>query len=219
MAAALDALGPLAGKVQPLFITLDSKRDTPSVIGNYVKTVDPRILGLRGTAEQTAAAAKAFRVYYAVRQLSSGEYAIDHSSFIYGLDPGGRVVQLLTGRFAANQRRLCRASGARPRRDRLHLAAARRSDVSHAEIWALRRGAARQGFLHAGLYGHSRRPRDSRGDCFRQDAPAERLARCAGDAEPRFCGDAGRRQHHPLAIAAELQERARWGEFWAQPPQ
>ncbi len=54
MAAALDALGPLAAKVQPLFITLDPKRDTPSVIGNYVKTFDPRILGLRGTAEQTA---------------------------------------------------------------------------------------------------------------------------------------------------------------------
>lgn len=97
MATALDLLGPLAAKVQPLFITVDPARDTPAVIGNYVKTFDPRILGLYGTAEETAAAAKAFRVSYAVRQLGNGEYAIDHSSFIYVVDPGGRVVELLTG--------------------------------------------------------------------------------------------------------------------------
>jgi protein SCO1 len=97
MAAALGALGPLAAKVQPLFITVDPKRDTPSVIGNYVKTFDPRIIGLYGTPEQTAAAAKAFRVYYSVRQLGNGEYAIDHSAFVYVVDPDGRVVELLTG--------------------------------------------------------------------------------------------------------------------------
>jgi protein SCO1 len=97
IAAALDALGPLAAEVQPLFVTVDPKRDTPAVIGNYVKTFDPRILGLYGTTEQTAAAAKAFRVYYAVRQLGNGEYAIDHSAFVYVVDPAGRVVELLTG--------------------------------------------------------------------------------------------------------------------------
>jgi protein SCO1 len=97
MAAALGALGPLAAKVQPLFITVDPKRDTPAVVGNYVKTFDPRIIGLYGTAEQTAAAARAFRVYYAVRQLGDGDYAIDHSAFVYVADPNGRVVELLTG--------------------------------------------------------------------------------------------------------------------------
>jgi protein SCO1 len=100
MAAALIALGPLAAKVQPLFITVDPKRDTPAVIGNYVKTFDPRILGLYGTAEQTEAAAKAFRVYYTVRQLGNGEYTIDHSAFVYVVDPDGRAVELLTGNLS-----------------------------------------------------------------------------------------------------------------------
>jgi protein SCO1/2 len=97
MASALGALGPLAAPVQPLFITVDPARDTPAVIANYVKTFDPRIVGLYGTAAQTAAAAKTFRVYYAVRQLGHGDYAIDHSAFVYVVDPGGRVVELLTG--------------------------------------------------------------------------------------------------------------------------
>jgi protein SCO1 len=97
IAAALGALGPLAAKIQPLFITVDPQRDTPPVIDKYVKTFDRRFLGLYGTTEQTASAAKAFRVDYRVRQLGNGEYAIDHSAFIYVVDPGGRVVELLTG--------------------------------------------------------------------------------------------------------------------------
>jgi cytochrome oxidase Cu insertion factor (SCO1/SenC/PrrC family) len=75
MAAALGALGPLAAKVQPLFITLDPKRDTPAVIDTYVKTFDPRILGLHGTAAETEAAARKFRVYYAVRQMRCASWA------------------------------------------------------------------------------------------------------------------------------------------------
>jgi protein SCO1 len=103
MAAALDALGLLAAKVQPLFITLDPEHDTAAVIGNYVKTFDARILGLYGTPAETQAAAREFRVYYAVRQLGGGEYAIDHSAFVYVVDPGGRVVELLTGNLSGQQ--------------------------------------------------------------------------------------------------------------------
>jgi protein SCO1 len=94
---ALDELGPLAAKVQPIFITVDPERDTPQVIADYVRAFDPRIVGLSGTPEQIAAAAKEFRVYYEVRPLGSDEYAIDHSSFIYVINPQGHVVELLTG--------------------------------------------------------------------------------------------------------------------------
>jgi protein SCO1 len=93
----LDELGPLAAKVQPIFITVDPERDTPQVIADYVKAFDPRIVGLSGTPEQIAAAAKEFRVYYEVRPLGNDEYAIDHSSFIYVINPQGQVVELLTG--------------------------------------------------------------------------------------------------------------------------
>jgi protein SCO1/2 len=67
------------------------------VVADYAKAFDPRIVGLSGTVEQIAAATKEFRVYYKVRSLGNDEYAIDHSSFIYVIDPRGRVVELLTG--------------------------------------------------------------------------------------------------------------------------
>lgn len=70
------------------------------MIDNYVKTFDARILGLYGTPAETEAAAREFRVYYAVRRLGGGEYAIDHSAFVYVVDPVGRVVEVLTGNLS-----------------------------------------------------------------------------------------------------------------------
>ncbi len=101
IATALAQLGPLADKIQPVFITVDPKRDTPAVIADYVKAFDPRMVGLTGSEAQSAGAAKAFHVYYAERKLGNGEYAIDHSSFIYVVNPAGRIVQLLTGNLPA----------------------------------------------------------------------------------------------------------------------
>src|SRR5262245_51167075 len=37
MSAALDALGPKVEEVVPVFVTLDPERDTPEVVGAYVK--------------------------------------------------------------------------------------------------------------------------------------------------------------------------------------
>jgi protein SCO1/2 len=103
IAGALDRLGPLAAKVQPLFITVDPARDTAAVLAQYVKAFDPRIVALSGTREQIAAAARAYRVYYAERQLGDETYAIDHSSFIYVVDPEGRFAKLLAGEVPGHQ--------------------------------------------------------------------------------------------------------------------
>jgi len=98
ISVALQQLGPMADKVQPLFITVDPERDTPQVVADYVKSFDQRFLGLRGSPEQTAAVAAAYHVYYAPRKLGlNGEYGVDHSSFIYVINPQGQFVKLLTG--------------------------------------------------------------------------------------------------------------------------
>jgi protein SCO1/2 len=96
IAEALDELGRLADRIQPVFITVDPQRDTPSVIAQYVKAFHSRLIGLTGNKAQIAAAAKEFHVFYQVRQLGGEEYAIDHSSYVYVIDPGGRVAQLIT---------------------------------------------------------------------------------------------------------------------------
>ena len=93
MAAALDLLGPdLAARVRPLFATIDPERDTPERLARYVALFHPRLVGLTGTPAQVAQAARAFRVYYArSRAEGSSDYLMDHSSFLYLLDPEGAV--------------------------------------------------------------------------------------------------------------------------------
>ncbi len=100
MALALDKLGPLADKVQPVFITVDPERDTSKIVGEYVKDFDPRFVGLVGSPQEIGTAAREFHVYYRVRQLGNNEYVVDHSSFIYLIDPNGAFVRLLTGDLA-----------------------------------------------------------------------------------------------------------------------
>jgi protein SCO1/2 len=96
---ALNELGPLAAQVQPIFITVDPQRDTPKVIGDYVRNFDPRIVGLTGSAEAIAAVAKEYKVYYAVHKTGDGpdDYLMDHSGFVYLMNPEGRFARVLSG--------------------------------------------------------------------------------------------------------------------------
>ena len=86
------ALGKDGERVQGVFVTIDPERDTPEVLRNYVASFDPGFVALRGTPEQTAAAAKEFKVFYAkVPGKSPGSYTMDHTAASYVLDPAGRV--------------------------------------------------------------------------------------------------------------------------------
>lgn len=95
MTAALDALGPDAEKIQPVFVSVDPERDTPAVLKSYVANFSPRLVGLTGTPEEIAAMAKAYRVYYAKsgNQSSPEDYLVDHSSIIYLMGPDGRFIR------------------------------------------------------------------------------------------------------------------------------
>jgi protein SCO1/2 len=97
MGVALDRLGPEAAALQPLFITVDPKRDTQETLAEYLKSFDPHIVALTGTEEQVAAVAKAYRVYYAIHDTGGRSYLVDHSSFFYLIDPQGRFVDAMAG--------------------------------------------------------------------------------------------------------------------------
>ncbi|MBR0681373.1 SCO family protein [Roseomonas eburnea] len=95
VAAALDAMGPAGERVTPVFVTIDPERDTQAGMADYVSRFHPRMIGLTGTAEQIAQAARAYRVFYAkVQPRDTTEYLMDHSSFIYLVGPDGRVRSL-----------------------------------------------------------------------------------------------------------------------------
>ena len=82
VARALDLLGEEASDVLPLFVTLDPERDTPALLRDYVAALDPRLTALTGPAEAVAAAAKAYRVYYA-KAGDDADYLMDHSAYLY----------------------------------------------------------------------------------------------------------------------------------------
>jgi len=94
VADALDHLGSKAEQVQPIFITVDPKRDTPAVIGQYVAAFTPRLIGLTGSDEQIAKVAQEYRVYYAEHRTGPGpnDYTMDHSSVLYLMGPDGRFI-------------------------------------------------------------------------------------------------------------------------------
>lgn len=78
----------LATRLQPLFITVDPERDTPQVVGEYVKLFHPRLIGLTGSPEQIETVKKSYRIFSAkVQQEGMNDYTVDHSSFIYLMDP------------------------------------------------------------------------------------------------------------------------------------
>ncbi|HEY0426133.1 MAG TPA: SCO family protein [Rhodopila sp.] len=91
VADAMDRLGPASARIQPLFITVDPKRDTPAVVKQYVAAFGSSIRGLTGTPEEIAKVAKEYRVYYVEHPAESGatDYSVDHSSVLYLMDPKG----------------------------------------------------------------------------------------------------------------------------------
>ncbi|MEQ5789166.1 SCO family protein [Erythrobacter sp. NFXS35] len=85
-----------AAKITPIFITIDPDRDTRQVVGEFAAAFSPDIIGLTGTPEQIAAAAKAFRVFYAKGEaVDGGGYLVDHSNIVYLFGPNGEPLATL----------------------------------------------------------------------------------------------------------------------------
>jgi cytochrome oxidase Cu insertion factor (SCO1/SenC/PrrC family) len=93
MSDALKQLGPLGEQLQPIFITVDPERDTPESLKLYHSLFHPRFVMLTGSKQQVQQAIQAYRVYaQPVKPEGATDYVIDHSSFIYLMDPEGRYV-------------------------------------------------------------------------------------------------------------------------------
>jgi cytochrome oxidase Cu insertion factor (SCO1/SenC/PrrC family) len=117
MTLAVDRLGPAGEAVQPIFVTVDSERDTPAHLMQYLLPFHRRFVGLSGGAAATSAAACAYRVYFKkVEWDDRSDYTIDHSAFIYlmgfdgeylGFFPPGtsaeRLAEIIGSRLAAGR--------------------------------------------------------------------------------------------------------------------
>lgn len=92
LAQVKKALGKDGDKLQGIFITVDPERDTPELLKAYVTNFDPKFLGLRGTLDETKAAAASFKAFFGkVPGKEAGSYTMDHTAGIYVFDTNGQV--------------------------------------------------------------------------------------------------------------------------------
>ena len=84
--------GPIT---QPIFISVDPARDSPSAIRSYLADFHPRLIGLSGSYEDTRAVCKTYRVYFSTPKdaKADGDYLVDHSIYFYLMDPEGEFVE------------------------------------------------------------------------------------------------------------------------------
>lgn len=86
----------LGAKIVPIFISVDPERDTPDKVGEFASAFSDRLVGLTGTPEQVAAAAKKFRVFYSRGEKApGGGYLVNHSNITYLFDPEGKPLATL----------------------------------------------------------------------------------------------------------------------------
>ncbi len=87
-----QAMGADGERVQGVFVSVDPERDTPEVLKAYLASFDPGFVALRGSPEQTAAAAREFKVFYAkVPGKTAGNYTVDHTAGSYVFDAKGQL--------------------------------------------------------------------------------------------------------------------------------
>lgn len=87
-AEAADLLEKEGKALKLVFISVDPARDTPQVAAEFAEAIHPDAIGLSGSPEQVAAAAKAYRVYYKANDDDPDYYTVDHSTYSYLMLPG-----------------------------------------------------------------------------------------------------------------------------------
>jgi protein SCO1/2 len=87
-----------AALIQPIFISVDPKRDTSPVLKQWVTAFHPRLIGLTGTETEIAAVAKEYAIYYKVNPPAEGSqgYLVDHArqTILFGKD--GKPLALIS---------------------------------------------------------------------------------------------------------------------------
>jgi protein SCO1/2 len=91
VAQVMDDLGPDAGQVQPVFISIDPERDRRLGLKAYTDAFHPAILGLAGDAAATAAAAASFKIFFEREADAAAPdgYTMAHSPALYLVGPNG----------------------------------------------------------------------------------------------------------------------------------
>lgn len=103
--AAFEKAEPAAAaKVAPIFVSIDPERDKPPVLKQYVAAFHPKLMGLTGTPEQIAQAAKAYAIIYSKEgKAGDAAYLMNHSRLAYLFGPDGKPIALVSHDGTPNQ--------------------------------------------------------------------------------------------------------------------
>ena len=83
-------------RVQPIFVSVDPRRDTPQRLREYSAYFHEKLIGITGSDREVAEVAARYGVAYrAVNPDTDSNYAVDHSADTYLIDPQGRLAQRL----------------------------------------------------------------------------------------------------------------------------
>ena len=90
IAARMADLGPLAERLNVIFVTADPERDTPEVLREYLGSFDSRIVGLTGGVADVTAMAQSIGAAFRKVPLAGGGYTVDHSGHAFLMDRNWR---------------------------------------------------------------------------------------------------------------------------------
>jgi len=82
-----------------LFVSVDPQRDTPAVLGAYVRNFDPAFEGLTGSPQALQRIAAAFGVAINRVELPGGSYTMDHSAVLFLIDDAAQITAIFTPPF------------------------------------------------------------------------------------------------------------------------
>ena len=84
-------------RVRGLLVSVDPARDTPETLKEYATFFHPNIIGVTGTQDELRDITWLFRSDFVIeKEGESEDYEVAHMSFVYLIDPQGKVRGLLT---------------------------------------------------------------------------------------------------------------------------
>ena len=95
-AQAVDLLQLENYEVKPIFVSVDPKRDTPSVLRDFTAFHHPNMIGFTGNKDQLNNVKKIYKIYSEIPKTNSKDYIVNHSTFSYFILPKGEVQTYFT---------------------------------------------------------------------------------------------------------------------------
>ncbi len=100
----LHSVGENSKKIVPVFITLDPEFDTPEVLQRFLADYHPAFIGLTGSVQNIADAAKAYKIFFSRPANSDNNIRIAYDPLLFVMDRSGRYIAHL--RFPASPAKL-----------------------------------------------------------------------------------------------------------------